>query len=91
MLLFFFILLPIFFIQTKDKNERISIIRSSVVSSKNIYKSIPYIIIIYNYHCIYLIPYLTSAIKTYKANPGQEDFVVLRNNAGKPEIAFVYR
>lgn len=36
-------------------------------------------------------PYMTSAVKTYKANPGEEDFVVLRNNAGKPEIAFVYR
>ena len=36
-------------------------------------------------------PYMPSAVKTYKANPGEEDFVVLRCNAGKPEIAFVYR
>ncbi|MBQ7901838.1 MAG: hypothetical protein IJ365_07765 [Clostridia bacterium] len=36
-------------------------------------------------------PYMSSAIKTYKANQGSEDFVVLRNNAGRPETAFVYR
>ncbi len=36
-------------------------------------------------------PYMTSAVKTYKANPGEEDFVVLRNNSGKPEVAFIYR
>ncbi|MBQ8525887.1 MAG: hypothetical protein IJ460_04130 [Clostridia bacterium] len=36
-------------------------------------------------------PYMSSSFKSYKANSGEEDFVVLRCSAGKPQIAFVYR